>query len=254
MKKRMSFILAVMVAMAVYVAACEELDTASIVGNIEDGVYVLTVTPESDDDGAWRADEMTDDTVVRLGSSGMENGVFTVRYEPVGDGETSVFLRHFNAHTCDQMMSFDLLVKDGKVQEVTGGSGTASPSEEELDPYFSGKWMEKDTQFTTLDVTKNTEDGWTIEFTSPMSHGAWMIRANAYYDCDEDAFLYVDGVKYDLLLEDGTAGKETDKNLCGKLGFVGDESAIELMWYTTEASGNEGVLFERDSGSLDSGT
>ncbi|MBR7173971.1 MAG: hypothetical protein IKD50_06050, partial [Clostridia bacterium] len=100
------------------VSGAEGTAKPQITGRIEDGCYVLTVEMDPKDSGKWQADEMAQDPfVVKLASADTENGVFTARYEPTGDGEVAVSLRHFNAHTCDQLHSFNLLVENGKVQE-----------------------------------------------------------------------------------------------------------------------------------------
>ena len=244
----MKKILAMIMAAVLTFAACPAMagETSKITGNIEDGCYILTVNLDPDDAGEWRADEMAqDDSVVRLAASGTENGVFTARYEPTGDGEVCVNLRHFNGHACDELHSFNLLVKDGRVEEATGGSYTASPDEWELDSFFSGEWLEKGTQFTVLDVTKRIENGWDVEITSPVSHGAWVIRATVYYDCDYDAFVYADGVKYDLIPGDETMERETAAGLWGTLRPGGTEDSLQIVWSGMEDAENREVIFER---------
>jgi len=227
------------------VSGAEGTAKPQITGRIEDGCYVLTVEMDPKDSGKWQADEMAQDPfVVKLASSGTENGVFTARYEPTGDGEVAVNLRHFNAHTCDQLHSFNLLVENGKVQEATGGSYTASPSEEDLDPLFSGEWLEKDSQFIVLDVTKKLGDGWEIEVSSPVSHGAWVIRATAYYDCDYGALVYADGVRYDLIPGEKTTEKEASSGLWGTLKPEGTPEDLQLVWYDMENTEGETVTFE----------
>ena len=244
MRKLFGCLLALALALTLAAAAGAE-SAEKVTGNIEDGAYVLTVTLDPEEAGEWRADEMAqDDTVVKLAASGIKGDVFTARYEPAGDGEVTVTLRHFNEHACDEMHTFDLLVKDGQVQEVTGGSYTASPHEMDLDGVFSGEWLEKDTQFTTLDVTKKVGDGWDIGITSPVSHGAWIIRATVYYDCDYDAFVYADGVKYDLIPGKETLEKEAETELWGTLKFTeAEEGALQLEWYDMKTMNGETLAF-----------
>ena len=222
--------------------------SSDVKGAIEDGAYVLTV--KLNGSGEWRADEMAqDNTVVKLAASGTDNGVFTARYEPTGDGEVTVSLRHVNEYNaCDELHTFDLLVKDGKVQETTGGSYTAAPDEADLNPFFAGEWLEAKTQFTVLDVTKNPGAGWKVEITSPVSHGAWIIRATAYYDCDYDAFVYADGVKYDLVPGEETQEKEAKTGLWGTLKYDGTPDDIKLVWNDADLSDGETVTFERAPG------
>ncbi len=222
--------------------------SSGIKGEIRDGAYVLTAKQSGS--GEWRADEMAqDDSVVKLAAAGTDNGLFTARYEPAGDGEITINLRHFNEHnTCDELHTFDILVKDGKVQEETGGSCTASPDEADLNPFFAGEWLEKDTQFTMLNVTKNPGDGWNVVITSPVSHGAWVIRATAYHDCDYNAFVYADGVKYDLIPGEKTREKESETGLWGTLKFSGTTEDPQLIWYDMNHSEGTTVEFERTPG------
>ena len=124
---------------------------------------------------------------------------------------------------------------------------TAEPvqyTEEELEIFFSGEWLEKDSQFTVVDVTKRIGDGWDVEISSPVSHGAWVIRATAAYDAGMEGLLYENGVKYDLIPdENGTQEKEAATGLWGVLRFTGTEEAPELGWLGTEELGE--VYFER---------
>ena len=253
MKKMIALGLSVLLLFAICAAFAEggtESDVAQITGQIDGGAYVISLKVDPEDQGEWRADEMAqDDSVVKLAASGVENGVFTARYEPTGDGQVTVTLRHINAHnTCNELHTFDLLVRDGKVQEETGGSYLATSPDDVVDPYFSGKWLEKDTQFTELNVTKKDGDGWDVEIMSPVSHGAWLIRATVYQDCDYGGFVYADGVRYDLLPDGKPAEKEAAVGLWGKVEFTGTADDIQLVWYDMEMSENgETVTFERAS-------
>ncbi len=250
MKKILVMVLAVAIlAAAAVCAGAETADNApAINGEIVDGAYVLTV--RTNGDGEWRADEMAqDDTVVKLASAEERDGFFTARYEPSGDGAVTVSLRRYNGkNVCVEIHTFDLLVKNGKVQEVTGGSYTAAPDEWDVNEAISGEWLEKDTQFTTLTVNRNLDAGWNVEITSPVSHGAWKIRANVYYDCDYDALVYSDGVKYDLVPGDVTLEKEAAKDLWGTLGFSNADGGLEIVWYDMANTAGETVTFERAPG------
>ena len=124
----------------------------------------------------------------------------------------------------------------------------ASPAEEDVDPIISGTWLEKDTQFTVLNIAKNPEGGWNLEFTSPVSHGAWVIRATAYHDCDYDAFVYADGEKF-LLNTDGSIPDQAEASgLWGTLKFEASPSGTLLLtWYDMAQSEGETVTFVSDS-------
>ena len=248
MKKVLALVLSAVMLFAVcaaYAEEAEEAAAAQITGKIEDGAYVISMKVNPEETGEWRADEMAqDDSVVKLVSSGLEDGVFTALYEPTGDGEVTVGLRHITEHnTCDELHTFDLRVKDGKVQEETGGSYLATAPDDELDPFFSGKWLEKDTQFTVLTAAKKDGDDWDVEIMSPLTHGAWLIRASVYQDC-EQGLVYADGARYDLQPDGEPAEKAAAEGLWGTLSFGGTADAIELTWYDMELSQNgETVTF-----------
>ena len=125
---------------------------------IENGSYVIQV--ESGNGLGWIADDMAqDDSVVKLGRAESLDGVFVARYDPVGDGDATVSIRHYTGIACDEAHTFDLRVENGAVTESTGGSFTASPDETEQDPYLCGEWLESETQFTRMTIAKNEGRG-----------------------------------------------------------------------------------------------
>jgi len=251
MKKILSLVLAIGMLLSlccVYAEGIEKNDYSStITGKIEDGCYIITVRTNPNDQGEWTADEMSQaDSSVMLDRVDHEEGAFIARYKPVKDGKATIKIRHYSEHrVCIEMHSFDLLVKDGAVQESVGGSYTASPVEDDLDKYFSGEWLEKDTEFTILDVTKEIAGGWHVELTSPISHGAWIIRATAFYDCDYDAFIYADGIKYNLSPDEKTPEIQVATDLWGMLKFSSTEENLQLIWNETENSGINETVFDR---------
>lgn len=230
-----------------FISSGETAAPQKITGAIENGSYVLTVRLDAEEAGEWQADEMAQDaSVVKLAESHTADGCFIARYEPTGDGEVSVHLRRIHHQVCAELHSFDLRVKDGMVQEVTGGSYTAAPNEAEQDPWLSGEWLEKDTQFITLSAAHRDEGGWNVEFTSPLTHGAWVLRATAYYDCEEDAFVYADGVRYDLLPSGEMKETESAKDLWGRLTLIDSpEDGLHLDWYDMDTMNGETVCFEK---------
>lgn len=221
-----------------------------ITGSLEDGSYILRVQLQPDDAGEWRADDMAQDgSVVKLVSAETAGGVLTVRYDPVGDGQMAVYLRHFTGIACDEALGFDLLVKDGKIQEVTGGSHTASPSDAELADYFTGEWLEKDTQFTVLTLTQNPEKGFDAEIISPMTHGAYICRATLYFDCELNAFVYDNGAYYEVPITDSEETELGDPivtNAGGRLAVIPDENGMPILsWYSELTPEEPEILFVR---------
>lgn len=249
MKRGLSVLLAMMLALTMGLAAAEDAGAGSgdqISGHIEDGAYVLSVQVDPEDPGAWSPDEMAqDDSVVRLVSAGTEGGVMTLRYEPVGDGQITVALRHTNWVACDRMYTLDLTVKDGKVQEVSGGSYTASPADEELDAAIAGEWLEDETQFHSLYLTLRPEGGWDAEIAAPMTHGGWILRAVVYFDCELNALMYNDGTLYDLIPGEETQEQVASIELEGAIYLGGTEEDIKLTWFDGDLAGENGMSFGR---------
>ena len=246
MKKWLAMMMAALLALACFGALGEEEASEPIVGSIEEGRYILRIPLLAGDMGVWQTDEtIGDGTVVRLASSEAVDGALTLCFEPVGDGTAEVLIRHAEGIACDQMFTFTLLVKDGAICETTGGSYAASLPEDELDPFISGEWLEYQTQFTALTITKNKGRGWSAVFASPMTHGAYVFRADLFYDCAAEAFVYDDGTLYDLPTN-GEIGEPQAAGISGQLIYVSAENdALALSWDAeTNPEGRE-IVFVR---------
>jgi hypothetical protein len=211
---------------------------------IEDGSFIIQIDDPEGDLG-WLADDMSqDDSVVKLYDADLIEDTFVVRYDPVGDGDMSVGVRHYTGIACDQMHTYELVVTDGKIADVTGGSITYTTPDDDLDPYFSGAWMEKDTQFTTMDIARDAFRGWNVTITSPMTHGAYVFTAHAEYDCELEALVYADGARYDMPAGyDGVSAltDPAETGLTGRLDLSEAKGSIGLTWY----DGSSETDFER---------
>ena len=221
-------------------------------GEIVDGSYFFRVKIREGDPGTWEADDLSqDDSVVRVGEIKTENNLYEVRYDPVADGEINVGVRHFTEGVCDEIHEFVLRVKNGQIVEVPSGSYAASPGDGELDPFISGEWAEVDTQFTRMTVKRNEGRGWNLEIVSPLTHGAYVFKANIGYDCDLEGFVYSDGTFYNVPItaeENPELGDPVTKDVSGILRFEGvDEGNAEDMqisWYHSQKP-DETIVFER---------
>ena len=186
MKKWMMLALALLLALTAAFAMAEDAQGPKLVGSMEDGSYVVRV-PVDNEAGEWNADHMADEAgVVTLVSAQVVDGVYTVKVAPGHDGDASVALRHMTDGVCDQLHGFELHVENGAISS-NGGSFTASPSADDLAPWLCREWVEKDTQFTTMTIHRNLlAGGFDAEMTSPVSHGAWVVRAHIAYDCEAE--------------------------------------------------------------------
>ena len=215
---------------------------------IVDGSYVIQIDVPDGDEG-WTADDMAqDDSVVKLYDADLIEDTFVVRYDPVGDGDVTVGVRHFTGIACDEVYTFDLHVENGAVTESTGGSYAASPDEAEQDPFISGEWTESETQFTRMTISKNTERGWDVEIVSPLSHGAYVFKTTMYYDCELDSFVYDKGMFWDVPVTDEAnpdLGEAKIDGTSGSFSIAGDEQGISLTWLDLdERHGEITVVFE----------
>ncbi len=236
MKKTLAIVLMCLMALLTSAALAEN----EILCEIQEDGYVIRIPVEENDEG-WHADETADSAAVKLAGAEKQDGCFVVRYAPAADGAATVQVRHFYcAAACDQALTWDLLVKDGRIVECTGGSHTANPSEDEMDAFISGAWLEKETQFTKLTIVRNEDRGWDVEAVSPMTHGAYVFRATVFYDCAEGAFLYEKGTFFALPAEGEDLGEPTADGTAGSFTMEADGS---LVW--RDDAGDVPVAFEK---------
>lgn len=252
MKKQIA-VLAALALLLCSMAAFAENEPAAAGTKIDcqivDGSYVIRIDDPEGDLG-WIADVRTqDDSVAELCDGGLIGDAFVVRYEPAGDGDVTVSVRHYTGIACDEAHTFDLHVENGAVTESTSGSFTASPDEAEQDPFLSGEWLECETQFTQMTVTKNAERGWDVEIAAPLTHGAYVFKTTICYDCDKDCFVYDKGKFWNVPITDEENPELGEAEIAGTTGnftFAGDEQSLRLIWTDLdERHGEMTVVFER---------
>ena len=215
---------------------------------IVEGSYVIQVDVPNGDTG-WTADDMAqDDTVVKLYDADLIEGTFVARYDPVGDGDVTVGVRHYTGIACDEVHTFDLHVENGAVTESTGGSYSASPDEADQDTYLSGEWTESETQTARMTISRNAERGWDVEIASPLTHGAYVFKTTIYYDCELDSFVYEKGQFWDAPITDEPnpdLGEVKIAGTSGSFAIAGDEQGIRLTWTDLDERHNAiNVVFE----------
>ncbi len=247
MKKWLVLLMAVALCAVGFAAFAEEAEAGLKVNTLfEDGSFVIQIDAEGD--LGWIADDMAqDDSVVKLAFEDTLEGTYVARYEPVGDGDVTVGVRHYTGIACDHVLTWDLRVADGAVQEVTGGSDTVAVDEAEQDPFLTGEWLEAQTQFTQMTVEKNPERGWDVEIAAPMTHGAYIFKTTIYYDCDLKGFVYDKGKFWELPITDSEEEVELGEAMvAGSTGtFVfADEQDLRLIW-TDDGDPEKTVIFER---------
>ena len=230
--------------------AVEEEQTINCL--IEEGSFIIQI-PTSYKGMNWVADDMAqDDTVVKLYDADVIEDTFVARYDPVGDGDMTVGVRHYVGIACDELYTWDLHVEGGAVTEVTGGSHVGSPEEFEIDPYTTGEWIEQDTGFTQMTIEKNIENGWNVEIAAPLTHGAYIFKATIYYDCDREAFVYDKGKFWDVPVtdseEEGDLGEAKIAGATGSFAFGGDSIENATLTWHDDDSAETDIVFVRAGG------
>lgn len=230
------------------VAALAEETKPEVRGEIVDGSYVIRIPDETGDLG-WLADEMAqDDSVVKLARAELESGEFVVQYDPTGDGDVAVHVRHYTGIACDEYYGWDLSVKDGAVAEVTGGSCTASPDPDVFDPCLIGEYNSAD-GMAAMTVTKN-EGGraWDVEINGAASHGGYVFKTTVYYDCELDRFVYDKGKTWNVEITDSeeapALGEAAVAGQTGSFHFTGKPDDMMLTW-VDDADALNSIDFQR---------
>lgn len=241
MKRLFSIILAVALLFCSAAVVAEE-DKAEIKCDIVDGSYVIRIPDENGDLG-WVADDMAqDDFVVKLAKAGLEGKEFVVQYDPTGDGEVCVGVRHYTGIACDEYLTWDLSVRDGKVAEVTGGTYTASPAPDTFDSALLGEYISAD-GMSTMTIAKN-EGGsaWDVEIDGAWSRGGFVFKTSIYFDCEMDRFVYDKGKTWEVPITESDEVPELgEPNIFGQSGAffpVGNPEDMILTWLRDEDSGN----------------
>ena len=247
MRKLLAFVLALFLLLtaAAFAEEGEAADTA-VRCDIENGSYVIRI-PDADGDLGWVADDMAqDDSVVKLASAELVDGEFVVQYDPVGDGEIAVQVKHYTGIACDEVYSWDLRVEGGAVVENAGGSYSAVSDDAEYDAYLSGEWEDLGDTAAEMTVARNETRGWDVVIAMPATHGAYIFKTTIYADCDVDGFVYDKGKFWEAPITDSE--EETDlgeaavAGTAGVFRFSGDEENLSLTWYDDQTPDREVVF------------
>ena len=229
------------VAMVLILAAfalCAATSEVGLIGNeLRNGSYIFRIPTDEENPNAWEATVVTGDNVVQLVEKGIRDGAFEARFDPLSDGEATVAARHSDGIVCDRALSWGLTVVEGEVKDIVFIADITGPIVD-----VTGEWREADTQFTTLIFSANPEKGWDVEITSPLTHGAYIFRATANYDCALNAFVYDNGAFYDVPIgEASELGAPVSVGTAGNLAF---NSAGRLVWRDSQRV-DETVAFEK---------
>ena len=232
-------------------AMAEENNGTKIDCLIEEGSFIIQIDDPEGDLG-WIADDMAqDDSVVKLYDADLIENTFVVRYDPVGDGDVTVGVRHYTGIACDEMHTFDLHVENGEVTESTGGSYSASPDPAESDPYLIGDWQTGD-GMSVMTIEKNPGGrDWDVEIVTAQSQGAYVFKATICYDCELNCFVYDKGNYWETSITDSDEAPELgEAKIAGTMGsftFTGDPENLILDWYDDQMEGETVAYLRADA-------
>lgn len=251
MKKIIAIVLTLALALCGFAALAEaDASDPTLRTSFEDGSFIVRI-PAKDDYG-WYADgESLDSAVIALNSADVIDDAFVARYDAVGDGEATVTIAHYyNASAADAVHTFDLLVKDGAIQEVTGGSYAALSPDDNLNPFLLGEWTSGDNQMT---IAQNEDRSFDVEIWMPASHGAYVFRAAAYMDCLSGGLVYDKGKFWEAPItdsEDDQLGEPYAYGQTGSFTFAADDDDNLVMTWHSDLSPDEDMVFtHEDTGS-----
>lgn len=234
--------------------ASSSTEAASSSAEQEGATYSIEVSAPADQPGEWRTDDpaFQENNIVKLVSSGLEGGKFVATYEPVNDGSTSVNLMHYTGPACDMFYTYILTVENGQIKEEGEPYLTQAPDADVIDPFISGDWVEDETQFSTLNVEKNAEGGWSAEAVTAATHSGHVFKMNLYYDCDLQKLMYSDGAMYDVPItdsEDGELGDPVATDMQGAIEIAStDDGKVALYWNSEANSEDRDITFVRIDG------
>ena len=217
---------------------------------IEEGSFIVQI-PVAEGDEGWVADDMSqDDSVVKLYDADVLEDTFVARYDAVGDGDVTVCVKHMNGIACDEVLTWDLRVKDGAVQEVLGGSHAKSPDEMAQNAAIAGEWQVNDNIMAGLTLTKNEGQGWAMQIATAYP-GVYVFQADLFYDCELDEFVYENGKVYASEITNSpkiVLGDLINEEASGTLKAIeGENGEITLEWYNA-LSPEETAVFYRPDG------
>lgn len=143
------------------------------------------------------------------------------------------------------ILTFVLLISVGGLAE-DGGSLFAGFSNEDLEDWLCGEWLEKDTQFAQMYIEPDDAGGWDAEIFSPLTHGAYVFKASVSLDEDLGILTYDDGCFWQVPITDYDDEELGDPTISGSSGsFACAGQAVRdatLTWYDVQ-SPEEKVVF-----------
>lgn len=250
----MKKIIAMLMVAALALMGCAFAETAqdenAINALIDEGSFVVQI-PVAENDEGWVADDMAqDDTVLKLYDADVIENTFVARYDPAGDGDMGVTVRHMDGDVCDRFVYWAVTVKDGAVQTFVEKARGEAPDEKALDAIVSGEWQINDNIMAGMTIAKNEGKGWSMQIATAYP-SVNVFQADLFYDCELDQFVYTGGRVYQSEITNSpevVLGEQIKDDASGSIQVVEDENGgVRLRWHN-DLSPEEDALFYRPEG------
>lgn len=220
---------------------------AEVSPSIEDGRFVVRI-PVAGEDDAWIASDLTEgEALVHLDSEEILDGIFTARYDAALDGDATVCVKHMKFGVCNELYTWVIRVTNGMVSEIVDEVHMQSPDAYWLDTQVSGEWQINDDIMAGMTIVRRDDDVWSLQIATAYPQ-VYVLRANLYYDCALDCFVYSDGTFYRSEITESpeiVIGDVVATDAQGTLTRVtGADGGVELEWYNA-LSPDETVRFSR---------
>lgn len=253
----MKKVIAMLMVAALALMGCAFAETAqdenAINALIDEGSFVVQI-PVAENDEGWVADDMAqDDTILKLYDADVIEDTFVARYDPAGDGEMGVTVRHMDGDVCDRFVYWVVTVKDGAVQSFVEEARGEAPDEKALDAIVSGEWQINDNIMAGMTIAKNEGKGWSMQIATAYPN-VYVFQADLFYDCELDQLVYTSGRVYQSEITNSpevVLGELLNEDAGGSLRIVKtDDGETRLVWHN-ELSPEEDAMFYRPEGDDD---
>ena len=216
---------------------------------IENGVLTIRIeaTDHDDENMHWTAfdgDRVEAPLTELLTETDMEDGyayVGSFRALPEAeDGEDYICLAYTDGNYVSEYVDWKVSVKDGKIEEVTGGGQAFRTSCSTMAPFFEGVWEEEDGS-GVVEVALDEENDafkFTVSFGDGKDGQTTFYTMNGHYDAIEEAFVYWDGEEHTAAITDCseeavTEAEEMPEESKGKGSFkfvLNEDDSFAIVW------------------------
>ncbi len=229
-------------------------------GNLEDGIYTISIKATGIEKEGWHWENYTGDKgdatlfEVLTDTTQEEGYAYVGSFRAIeNEGTDTIRLVHTDGYVVDEYMDFDIRIEDGKIAEITGGSHALPAKDEELAEVICKTWQDAADNNTFLSLTLNPAGG----FDGMISDGSGrdgktaIYTFTAGYDIISRALKYKDGGFHETAITTGEEETEAPaaESSGGAEGLIAfdpaseDEEHLQLILHDEKYTGGEDMTF-----------